>query len=140
MPFEVLQGKAMSYNNLIDLEGAVQAIEQFERPAVSIIKHTNPCGLAVGADVLEAFDKALASDPISAFGSIIAVNRTVTVQLLERIGTLFVEVLAAPSFDEDALEWLGRKRKLSRCLNEDRQGHGSISGQELSRLDFDSVR
>ena len=64
----------MSYTNLIDLEGAVQAIEQFERPVVSIIKHTNPCGLAVGADVLDAFDKALASDPITPM--IIAVNRT----------------------------------------------------------------
>ena len=116
MPFEVLQGKAMSYNNLIDLEGAVQAIEQFERPVVSIIKHTNPCGLAVGDDVLEAFDKALASDPVSAFGSIIALNRKVTVELLERIGALFVEVLAAPSFDEDALEWLGRKKKNCRAV------------------------
>ena len=102
MGFEVLQGKPMSYNNFIDLEGAWQAASPFDRPAVAIIKHTNPCGLAVADNLELAFERALASDPVSAFGSIIAVNRPVTVSLLERIGKLFVEVLAAPSFASDA--------------------------------------
>lgn len=113
--FEVLQGKPMSYNNLIDLEGAWQAVSPFDRPAVAIIKHTNPCGLAVAEDVETAFERALKSDPVSAFGSIIAVNRTVTESLLERIGKLFVEVLAAPDFTEGALAWLAAKKKNCRA-------------------------
>ena len=116
MGFEVLQGKPMSYNNFIDLEGAWQAASPFDRPAVAIIKHTNPCGLAVADDLELAFERALASDPVSAFGSIIAVNRTVTVSLLERIGKLFVEVLAAPSFADDALDWLARRKKNCRAV------------------------
>jgi phosphoribosylaminoimidazolecarboxamide formyltransferase/IMP cyclohydrolase len=113
--FEVLQGKPMSYNNLIDLEGAWQAVSPFERPAVAIIKHTNPCGLAMADDLETAFARALKSDPISAFGSIIAVNRTVTESLLEKIGKLFVEVLAAPDFTEGALAWLAAKKKNCRA-------------------------
>lgn len=113
--FEVLQGKPMSYNNLIDLEGAWQAVSPFDRPAVAIIKHTNPCGLAVAQDVETAFERALKSDPVSAFGSIIAVNRTVTESLLERIGKLFVEVLAAPDFTDGALAWLATKKKNCRA-------------------------
>ncbi len=114
--FEVLQGKPMSYNNFIDLEGAWQAASPFERPAVAIIKHTNPCGLAVGDDLESAFERALASDPVSAFGSIIAVNRTVTESLLERIGKLFVEVLAAPDFTQGALDWLAQRKKNCRAV------------------------
>ncbi len=113
--FEVLQGKPMSYNNLIDLEGAWQAVSPFERPAVAIIKHTNPCGLAMADDLETAFERALKSDPISAFGSIIAVNRTVTESLLEKIGKLFVEVLAAPDFTDGALAWLAAKKKNCRA-------------------------
>jgi phosphoribosylaminoimidazolecarboxamide formyltransferase / IMP cyclohydrolase len=113
--FEVLQGKPMSYNNLIDLEGAWQAVSPFDRPAVAIIKHTNPCGLAMADDLETAFDRALKSDPVSAFGSIIAVNRIVTESLLEKIGKLFVEVLAAPDFTEGALAWLAAKKKNCRA-------------------------
>ncbi len=113
--FEVLQGKPMSYNNLIDLEGAWQAVSPFEGPAVAIIKHTNPCGLAMAEDLETAFERALKSDPVSAFGSIIAVNRTVTESLLEKIGKLFVEVLAAPDFTEGALAWLAAKKKNCRA-------------------------
>lgn len=121
--FEVLQGKPMSYNNLIDLEGAWQAVSPFERPAVAIIKHTNPCGLAMADDLETAFERALKSDPVSAFGSIIAVNRTVTESLLEKIGKLFVEVLAAPDFTEGALAWLAVKKKNCRAarMNKDVQ-------------------
>jgi phosphoribosylaminoimidazolecarboxamide formyltransferase/IMP cyclohydrolase len=113
--FEVLQGKPMSYNNLIDLEGAWQAVSPFERPTVAIIKHTNPCGLAMADDFETAFARALKSDSISVFGSIIAVNRTVTESLLEKIGKLFVEVLAAPDFTEGALAWLAAKKKNCRA-------------------------
>jgi phosphoribosylaminoimidazolecarboxamide formyltransferase/IMP cyclohydrolase len=91
-------------------------VAPFDEPAVAIIKHTNPCGLALGTDLVEAYSKALASDPISAFGSIIAVNRPVELCLLESIGKLFVEVIAAPAFSADALEWLGRRKKNCRAV------------------------
>jgi phosphoribosylaminoimidazolecarboxamide formyltransferase/IMP cyclohydrolase len=116
LPFEQLQGKALSYNNLVDLDGALDAVYPFEAPAVAIIKHTNPCGLAIGEDLCSAYKKALASDPISAFGSIIAVNRPVDLALLDAIGKLFVEVIAAPEFSEEALEWLARRKKNCRAV------------------------
>ena len=116
LPFKKLQGKALSYNNLVDLDGAWAAIDAFTAPTVAIIKHTNPCGLAVGENLVEAFGRALESDPVSAFGSIIAVNRTVDVALLDAIGKLFVEVLAAPAFTEDALAWLARRKKNCRAV------------------------
>jgi len=110
--FEQLQGKALSYNNLGDLHGAWGAVNEFETPAVAIIKHANPCGLATDDDLVTAYQKALASDPISAFGSIIAVNRPVDLPLVEAIGKLFVEVLAAPEFTPEAMARLARKKNL----------------------------
>lgn len=125
LPFECLQGKALSYNNLVDLDGAWAAIDGFQEPAVAIVKHSNPCGLAVGRDPVEAFHKALASDPISAFGSIIAVNRPVEVGLLDAIGKLYVEVIAAPGFSDDARAWLARRKKSCRAVRLDlRAPHG----------------
>jgi phosphoribosylaminoimidazolecarboxamide formyltransferase / IMP cyclohydrolase len=111
-PFEVLQGKEMSYNNWLDLDGAWQAAQDFPQPTVAIIKHGNPCGLASGADLATAYDKALASDPVSAFGGIIAVNRAFDGALAERIGDLFLEVIAAPDYTPAALDRLRRKRNL----------------------------
>ena len=110
--FQQLQGKALSYNNLGDLHGAWGAVQEFQTPAVAIIKHANPCGLATHPDLVTAFQKALASDPVSAFGSIIAVNRPVDLPLVEAIGKLFVEVLAAPDFTPQALERLAKKKNL----------------------------
>ena len=118
--FEQLQGKALSYNNLGDLHGAWGAVNEFETPAVAIIKHANPCGLATdddpstssGQSLVIAYQKALASDPVSAFGSIITVNRPVDLALVEAIGSLFVEVLAAPDFTPEALERLRKKKNL----------------------------
>lgn len=114
--FEQVQGKALSYNNLVDLDAAWAMPWEWETPAVAIIKHTNPCGLATADTVPNAFKAALASDPVSAFGSIIAVNRTVDVDLLEVMGKLFVEVLAAPDFTEDALSWLAARKKNCRVM------------------------
>jgi len=110
--FEQLQGKALSYNNLGDLHGAWGAVSEFDTPAVAIIKHANPCGLATDDDLVTAYQKALASDPISAFGSIITVNRPVDLPLVEAIGKLFVEVLAAPDFTPAALKRLNKKKNL----------------------------
>ncbi len=106
-------GKDLSFNNLIDLEGALLAIEPFGRqPACAIVKHTTPCGLAVGASAREAYDKALACDPVSAFGSIIAFNVPVDEATANAVASLFVECVVAPGFDEAAVEILGRKKNL----------------------------
>lgn len=110
--FEQLQGKALSYNNLGDLHGAWGAVSEFEAPAVAIIKHANPCGLATAENIVQAYEKALASDPVSAFGSIIAVNRTVDLPLVEAMTGLFVEVVAAPAFSDDARARLAKKKNL----------------------------
>lgn len=111
-PFVQRQGKELSYNNLGDLHGAWGVVNEFETPAVAIIKHANPCGLAAHDDLVVAYEKALACDPVSAFGSIIAVNRPVDEALVAAIGALFVEVLAAPAFTPGALRLLGKKQNL----------------------------
>ena len=106
-------GKELSFNNLLDLEGALLAVDPFAaEPACAIIKHTSPCGLAVGANALEAYRKALACDPVSAFGSVIAFTVPVDEATADAVSSLFVEVVVAPSFSEAAVEILGRKKNL----------------------------
>ena len=112
MPFAVLHGKEMSYNNWLDLDGAWQSAQDFPDPTVSIIKHGNPCGLASGATLAEAYEKALASDPVSAFGGIIAVNRPIDVEAAQRMASLFVEVVAAPEYTPEALDLFMKKKNL----------------------------
>ena len=112
MPFAVLHGKEMSYNNWLDLDGAWQSAQDFPEPTVSIIKHGNPCGLASGATLAEAYEKALASDPVSAFGGIIAVNRTLDAAAAKLMSSLFVEVVAAPEYAPDALDIFMAKKNL----------------------------
>ncbi|SCG79142.1 bifunctional phosphoribosylaminoimidazolecarboxamide formyltransferase/IMP cyclohydrolase [Micromonospora humi] len=110
---EQLHGKEMSYNNYVDADAAWRAAYDFpDQPAVAIIKHANPCGLAVGADVAEAHRKAHACDPASAFGGVIAVNRPVSVELAGQVAEIFTEVLVAPGFDEGALELLRAKKNI----------------------------
>lgn len=111
-PFAVLHGKEMSYNNWLDLDGSWQAAQDFPDPTVAIIKHGNPCGLASGATLADAYEKAFASDPVSAFGGIISVNRPLTAEMVRRMGDLFVEVIAAPTFESDALDLLRKKKNL----------------------------
>jgi len=114
--FEQLQGKELSYNNIVDLEAAWAMPQEFDEPAVAIIKHTNPSGLAVADTLVEAYKLALECDPVSAFGSIIATNREVDLALVEEIGSLFVEVIVAPSYTPDALKWLARHKKNCRVM------------------------
>ncbi|MCX7669493.1 MAG: bifunctional phosphoribosylaminoimidazolecarboxamide formyltransferase/IMP cyclohydrolase, partial [Anaerolineae bacterium] len=109
--FEQLQGKELSYNNLLDLEAAWAMPQEFREPAVAIIKHTNPSGLATADTLVAAYRLAFACDPVSAFGSIIATNRPVDLAFVQEVGALFVEVLAAPDFTPDALEWLAAHKK-----------------------------
>ncbi|MGA9836224.1 MAG: bifunctional phosphoribosylaminoimidazolecarboxamide formyltransferase/IMP cyclohydrolase [Gemmatimonadaceae bacterium] len=106
-------GKELSFNNLIDLEGALLAIEPFGTETACVItKHTTPCGLAVGATAREAYEKALACDPVSAFGSVIAFNVPVDEETANIVASLFVECIVAPRFEEAAVEVLGRKKNL----------------------------
>ncbi|TVT37154.1 bifunctional phosphoribosylaminoimidazolecarboxamide formyltransferase/IMP cyclohydrolase [Amycolatopsis rhizosphaerae] len=109
---EQLHGKAMSYNNYMDTDAARRAAADFTEPAVAIIKHANPCGIAVGADIAEAHRKAHACDPVSAYGGVIASNRPLTLAAAEQIAEVFTEVVVAPDFDEDALEVLKRKKNI----------------------------
>jgi len=103
---EQLHGKEMSYNNYVDTDAARRAAYDFDEPAVAIIKHANPCGIAVGADVLAAYTKANECDPTSAFGGVIAVNRTVSVAMAEAMSETFTEAIVAPAYDEGAVEVL----------------------------------
>jgi phosphoribosylaminoimidazolecarboxamide formyltransferase/IMP cyclohydrolase len=109
---EQLGGKEMSYNNYVDADAARRAAYDFEQPAVAIIKHANPCGIATGADVAQAHQKAHACDPVSAFGGVIAVNRPVTKQLAEQIVPIFTEVVVAPDYTADAIKILQTKKNL----------------------------
>lgn len=107
-----MQGKELSYNNINDAHAALALIKEFKEPAVAIIKHANPCGVAVGKDAEEAYKKALACDPQSAFGGIIAFNRKLDAKAAEAAAGIFSEVILAPDADADALEILSRKKNL----------------------------
>ena len=112
---EQVQGKPLSYNNLLDADAAWAAVREFDEPAVVILKHQNPCGSATAADVTEAYDKAFACDPISAYGGIIAVNREVPLSLCEHFADVnkqFVEVMIAPSYTPEALERLSKRKNM----------------------------
>jgi phosphoribosylaminoimidazolecarboxamide formyltransferase/IMP cyclohydrolase len=107
-----LHGKEMSYNNYVDADAAWRTAHDFDAPAVAIIKHANPCGVAIGADVAEAHRKAHACDPTSAFGGVIAVNGPVTVELAKQIADIFTEVVVAPSYEDGAVEVLAAKKNI----------------------------
>ncbi|MEU0909172.1 bifunctional phosphoribosylaminoimidazolecarboxamide formyltransferase/IMP cyclohydrolase [Streptomyces althioticus] len=109
---EQLHGKEMSYNNYTDTDAALRAAYDHDAPAVAIIKHANPCGIAVGADVAEAHRKAHACDPLSAFGGVIAVNRPVTKEMAEQVAEIFTEVIVAPDYEDGALEALTKKKNI----------------------------
>lgn len=106
------QGKQLSFNNYLDLDAAWSLIQEFEEPACAILKHNNPCGVALGSDPVEAYRKALECDPVSAFGSVIAFNRTVDEATAEEMSSLFVEAVLAPGYSGDALSVFGRKKNL----------------------------
>ncbi|MBK8461141.1 MAG: bifunctional phosphoribosylaminoimidazolecarboxamide formyltransferase/IMP cyclohydrolase [Micropruina sp.] len=107
-----LHGKEMSYNNYTDGDAAYRAAYDFEAPAVAIIKHGNPCGIALGDDIAQAHRKAHACDPVSAFGGVIATNRPVSVAMAEQVAEVFTEVIIAPGYDEGAVQVLDRKKNI----------------------------
>jgi phosphoribosylaminoimidazolecarboxamide formyltransferase/IMP cyclohydrolase len=143
---EQLHGKEMSYNNYVDTDAARRAAYDFDEPAVAIIKHANPCGIAVGADVADAHRKAHECDPVSAFGGVIAVNRPVSVAMAEQVAEVFTEVIVAPDYEDGAVEVLQGKKniRILRCPDpagdrpaELRQVSGGILVQITDRVDAD---
>jgi len=107
-----LHGKEMSYNNYVDADAARRAAYDFDEPAVAIIKHANPCGIAIGADVAEAHRKAHACDALSAFGGVIATNVSVSKEMAEQVAEIFTEVVVAPGYDDGAVEILRGKKNI----------------------------
>jgi phosphoribosylaminoimidazolecarboxamide formyltransferase / IMP cyclohydrolase len=112
-----VQGAELSYNNLNDVSAAFELVREFDEPAVVIVKHANPCGVALGKDIVEAFAKALACDPVSAYGGIIATNRPLDKNFCDALGKLFLEVMIAPDADAAAQEALKGRKKLKLLLS-----------------------
>jgi phosphoribosylaminoimidazolecarboxamide formyltransferase/IMP cyclohydrolase len=130
---EQLHGKALSYNNLNDLSAARLLAREFTLPACVIVKHANPCGVAVAATIEEAYAKALASDPLSAYGGVVVLNRAVSAELGASLATQFVEVLLAPGYDEAGLEALRAKQNV-RILHDDERRGGDRGEQDYKRV------
>jgi phosphoribosylaminoimidazolecarboxamide formyltransferase/IMP cyclohydrolase len=107
-----IQGKELSYNNIVDMQAAWDLAQEFEEPVCAIIKHTNPSGVGTGKSLVEAYRRALECDPVSAFGGVIGVNRTVDADAAEEMAKLFLEVIAAPSFDDGAKAKFAAKKNL----------------------------
>ncbi|WP_128379117.1 bifunctional phosphoribosylaminoimidazolecarboxamide formyltransferase/IMP cyclohydrolase [Streptomyces cavernae] len=128
---EQLHGKEMSYNNYTDTDAARRAAYDHDEPCVAIIKHANPCGIAVGADVAEAHRKAHACDPLSAFGGVIAVNRPVSKEMAEQVAEIFTEVIVAPDYEEGALDALTKKKNIRVLKAPD----GPSNPAELKQID-----
>jgi len=106
------QGKQLSYNNIMDADGALACVREFDKPACVVVKHSNPCGVASGGDLLDVYNRAFNADSLSAFGGIIALNRTCTKAVAEEISKIFVEIVLAPNFEPEALVIFKKKKKL----------------------------
>ena len=128
-----LGGKELSYNNLVDLEGARRVLREFALPAVVIVKHANPCGVAVAATIDEAWQRALLADPVSAFGCVALFNRPIGTELGERVAEHFVEVLMAPGYDDGAVAALTKKKAL-RVLRDDERRAETPGERDYKRV------
>jgi phosphoribosylaminoimidazolecarboxamide formyltransferase/IMP cyclohydrolase len=128
-----LHGKELSFNNLLDLDSGRRLVEEFEVPAAAIIKHNNPCGCAVGAGPGEAFEKALATDRLSAFGGVFCFNRKVDKELAQQLHDMFVELVFAPEYDPDALDVLQQKPNV-RILENNERRRPPVTEQDIKRV------
>ncbi len=129
---EILQGKEMSYNNYLDVEASLLLVKEFENPACVIVKHNNPCGVAESDNILEAYKLALQTDPKSAFGGIVAFNRELDKETAQALTEIFLEVVVAPSFSQEALEVLKSKKNLR--VVKIKNFEKSPEGKDLKRL------
>jgi phosphoribosylaminoimidazolecarboxamide formyltransferase / IMP cyclohydrolase len=125
-----LHGKEMSYNNYVDADAARRSAADFDEPAVAIIKHANPCGIAVGSNIADAHRKAHACDPISAYGGVIAANRPVSVEMARQVAEIFTEVIIAPEYADGALDVLAAKKNL-RILVVERPVRGGVESRRI---------
>ncbi|HET7292886.1 MAG TPA: bifunctional phosphoribosylaminoimidazolecarboxamide formyltransferase/IMP cyclohydrolase [Vicinamibacteria bacterium] len=128
-----LQGKELSFNNILDLDSAWRLATELAEPACAIVKHTNPCGTGIGATPLEAFERAWEGDPVSAFGGIVALNRRVEPALARKLAAVFVEAVIAPGFEGEAKQALAAKQNL-RVMDMDTTGIHRVSGFDLKRV------
>ncbi|WP_431283704.1 bifunctional phosphoribosylaminoimidazolecarboxamide formyltransferase/IMP cyclohydrolase [Humitalea sp. 24SJ18S-53] len=128
-----IQGKELSFNNLNDTDAAIEAVAEFDQPAIVIVKHANPCGVAIGADLAAAWDAALRCDPVSAFGGIIAANRILDGAAAEKMAAIFSEVVIAPDADDDARKIFGKKKNLRLLLT------GGLPDPAAPGLSFRSI-
>jgi phosphoribosylaminoimidazolecarboxamide formyltransferase/IMP cyclohydrolase len=124
---EQLHGKEMSYNNYVDADAAHRAVYDFDEPAVAVVKHANPCGLAVGDDIAQAYVKAHATDPVSAYGGVVAANRPVTATMAEALAGVFTEVVVAPGYEPQALAVLTARKNLRLLRSAPRRRGGAES-------------
>ncbi len=141
--FDVLNGKELSYNNLVDVEASIQLVAEFTEPTFAIIKHTNACGLASRNDLKSAYEAALAGDPTSAFGGVLACNRTVDADTATVMNSLFFEVITAPDYTAEALEILKSKKnriilKLKQTLNQKKMFKSLLNGVLEQDIDWSS--
>jgi len=127
-----VHGKEMSYNNFVDTDAARRAAYDFAPPAVAIVKHANPCGVAIGADIAAAHARAHATDPVSAFGGVIAANRPVTAAMAAQVAEVFTEVIVAPAYDDDALAILTGRKNLRILVAPGVPGGGGVEVRPIS--------
>ncbi|HJQ39395.1 MAG TPA: bifunctional phosphoribosylaminoimidazolecarboxamide formyltransferase/IMP cyclohydrolase, partial [Thermoanaerobaculia bacterium] len=140
-PFTQIQGKELSYNNLLDLDSAIRLANAFREPAIAIIKHTNPCGVARRSSLADALRAAIEADPVSAFGGIIGANHPFTGECAQAVAEMFLEVIVAPAFEEEALSILGKKKNLrlvtqspGHPVSEMRTAAGGVLVQSADRI------
>jgi phosphoribosylaminoimidazolecarboxamide formyltransferase/IMP cyclohydrolase len=128
-----VQGKELSFNNILDLDAAWRLVTEFHDPACVIVKHTNPCGTALGANIREAYERAWACDPVSAFGGILAFNRKLDLATAEKLAEMFVEAVIAPGFEKPAREALQKKKNL-RLMDMETTGIHKVTGYDIRRV------
>ncbi|MGE5679610.1 MAG: bifunctional phosphoribosylaminoimidazolecarboxamide formyltransferase/IMP cyclohydrolase [Bacillota bacterium] len=149
--FEILHGKEISYNNIIDIVASVELVQELGHNACAIIKHTNPCGAAIGESVADAYSKALSCDPVSAYGGIVAFNDLVDAETAKKLNEIFLEVVCAPDFSPEALEILRAKKnrrivKVQKTLSDGTMNYKSVPGgliaqqKDDSKLEMENVR
>src|SRR3989344_5322394 len=129
-----LKGKELSFNNIFDANAAIELVKEFKEPAVAIIKHTNPCGVAVAQSIDKAFGEAFACDKLSAFGGIIALNRTCDLKTAKQITSFFNEVVIAPAYEENALDELKKKKNLRVLELKVLAGNGEEKGLDFKKV------
>lgn len=131
---EQLQGKELSFNNILDLEAALSIVLEFEMPACSVIKHSNPCGVGIGENISDAYRRAHLADPVSAFGGIVGLNRPVDAETAEEITSTFIEAVIAPGYSEEAVELFKKKKNLRLMALPDREKGTPQRGWDLRKI------